>query len=133
MYHTTTERLGEIAHGQLPFDDFGDYLWTLLQNLEDWHVPTQVVCERFVISSGTVRKAKDAHWALEIIGVSRWMAKRYGRPYKMQSISDAQGFAPDKWLREAGWYVPGRPHANDAIRHLTLALAELHHIIPPWA
>jgi hypothetical protein len=132
VYHYNGARTSEIAHGQISFDDFGNYMWTLLQNLEDFHAPTFVVCERFTISAHTVRKAADAHWALEAIGVARWQAQRFGRSFKLQSISDAEHFAPDQRLRDVGWYVPGRPHANDAIRHLTLALAEDCGILPPW-
>jgi hypothetical protein len=42
-----------------------------------------------------------------------------------QGPSDAMNFATNKRLREAGLWVPGRPHQNDAIRHVATRLAKL--------
>lgn len=112
---------------QIEFNDFGDWLNIMLANVKDKEV--LVAIERFTIR--TLKTANDAHWAIECIGVARYLCKCYGVNLIFQSPNDAKRYATDQKLRIAKWYVPGRDHANDAIRHVSLAMASLK-IPPPW-
>ena len=124
--HDATTMLGV----QIAFDDFGDWLNISLSNLVAQDVT--IACERFAITAGTFKKSQDAHWALEAIGVTRYLTHCYGRSLILQTAGSAKSFASDAKLRIAQWYVPGHDHANDAIRHVALALASMK-IAPPWA
>jgi hypothetical protein len=74
-----------------------------------------VVVERFIITGGTMKKARgDENWSIEQIGVLRYLCRKLGH--------DLEKFAPDARLKIAHWYTPGRGHANDASRHLLLAV-----------
>jgi hypothetical protein len=122
----------EMTGKEISFSDFGDWLNSSLANLKAADVPVLVACERFTIGAGTIKRAQDAHWALEGIGVARFITNCYRYQFLLQSPTDAKGFAKDQHLRKADWYIPGRGHANDAIRHAALALASLQ-IPPPWS
>jgi hypothetical protein len=117
---------------EVDFFDLGDWLNASLHNLKSANVAVLVACERFTIGAATIKRSADAHWALEGIGVARYVTTCYGFDFKLQSPSDAKGFATDGHLRKAEWYIPGKGHANDAIRHAVLALAGLQ-IAPPWS
>ena len=59
----------------------------------------------------------------------------YGQMYHQcsvvsQSPSQAKGFVKDQTLKEAGIYVPGHPHENDAARHLLFYLCTENHKWP---
>lgn len=117
---------------EVDFFDFGDWLNTSLHNLKSADVTVMVACERFTIGAGTIKRSQDAHWALEGIGVARYVTHCYAYEFLLQSPADAKQFATDAKLRKADWYVPGKGHANDAIRHASLAMASLQ-IPPPWS
>lgn len=112
---------------QILFDDLGDWLNVSLANLKGRDVT--VACERYTIRS--LKVAADAHWAIEIIGIVNYLCRCYSVPVIMQMPSDAKNFATDLKLRKAKWYMPGKNHANDAMRHIGLAMASLK-ITPPW-
>lgn len=80
-----------------------------------------IACERFTI---TIQTAKDtqAPWSLELIGVSRYMAQKYGAEFVLQQVASAKRFSADWRLKNLQWYVPGKSHARDAARHLLLYL-----------
>jgi len=124
VYDLVTE---EMLGTQVVFDDFGDWLNISLANLKGKNV--HVAIERYTIRS--LKVAADAHWAIECIGVAKYLCKCYSVSLTLQSPNDAKGFADDIKLRKAKWYVPGRQHANDAIRHVALLMASLK-IAPPW-
>jgi hypothetical protein len=129
VYNVTTK---EMQGTEIDFNDFGDWLNTSLHNLKDADIPVVVVVERFQIGAATIKRSQDAHWALEAIGVARYVTKCYGFEFMMQVPSVAKNFATDVKLQKAGWYIKGKGHANDAIRHASLAMADLK-IAPPWA
>jgi hypothetical protein len=120
---------GSLYAWEIDFDTFGD--WLEREVLKRYTLD-RVVIERFFISMQTVKKSADAHWAMEIIGVTRFLARRYDVPFKLQAKSSVDAFASDEKLKLAGWYAPGRGHANDATRHLALSLAEDDRVMPPW-
>jgi hypothetical protein len=81
-----------------------------------------VVCERFVIGTGTARKHRAVR-ATEVIGALREYTLEHNARFVLQSAADAKRFASNKLLRRIGWYTPGLTHANDAARHVLLAVA----------
>ncbi len=82
-----------------------------------------VITESFLITVNTAKNTQ-APWSLELIGVFRYLTKRYvGSDIVLQSPSSAKSFGTDDKLREMGFYRPGMRHANDAARHLLLYVA----------
>jgi hypothetical protein len=84
-----------------------------------------VVVEDYLITAATLRKTRgELNWSLEQLGVLRWLARKYELRFVTQRPADAKRFATDEKLRRLGWYrsTPGG-HANDALRHLLLYLA----------
>ena len=87
--------------------------------LAAWSGPTVVVIERFIINVNTVGNSQ-APWSLELIGVARYLAHKYGADYVLQTPADAKNFMKDERLKKLGWHRKGKVHANDALRHLGL-------------
>lgn len=91
------------------------------------------VVERFIITSGTAKVGREEeHWSMELIGWTRHTARRSGHHLLLQSAADGKKFAKDASLRAAGTWVKGKGHANDATRHVHLALAATYDEPPPW-
>ena len=44
-------------------------------------------------------------------------------PIVAQQPGDAKGFMSDARLKYVGWWLPGKPHARDALRHLATYVA----------
>ncbi len=81
-----------------------------------------LVCESYTITPATIRKTRQ-HWSLEIIGCLRyWSLRHAGKELVLQSPASAKSFSTNEKLKALDWYVPGRGHANDALRHLLLYL-----------
>lgn len=79
-----------------------------------------VVCEAYTISERTMKNTRQ-NWSLEIIGVLKYMCWLRGHIFApLQSASAAKSFATNERLKGCGWYIPGRGHSNDALRHLLL-------------
>lgn len=53
----------------------------------------------------------------EVIGVIKYLAKKYKVRLVMQKPSFVKAFATDNKLKKVGWYT-GSGHAKDAARHL---------------
>lgn len=89
----------------------------------------RIVVEKFVITTETAKKTQgEEHWSIEQMGVLRHHARWAGMEFDgTQTLSNAGEFAPNKRLRDIGWYVPGKGHANDALRHLLLNIGRHHH------
>jgi hypothetical protein len=88
-----------------------------------------VACERFTITAET-GKLTQAPWSLEIIGAVRWLSRKYGLAFLEQAPGDAKGLCDNARLKKLGWWhVGGEGHANDALRHLVLALVRIR---DPW-
>jgi hypothetical protein len=85
------------------------------------HSFDEIVVERFIITPQT-HKNTQSPWSLEVIGVSKWLALKSGRPFHMQMASAAKRFSTDDKLKAMNWYTKGQGHANDASRHLLLRL-----------
>jgi hypothetical protein len=121
----------EMMGTQVTFDDFGDWLNLSLSNLVAQRERSDilVVCEIFTLRS--LKFAADAHWAMECAGAARYLAHAYDITFKMQNANDAKNLVSNEKLRKAQWYIPGKDHANDAMRHVGLAMMGLK-IVPPW-
>ncbi len=119
----TCEYNGQHAHfiaTQCPPDDACDWLWNLLEVSDD---PTSVtvIAERFTITPETIKKTRQ-HDALNVIGVVKWMCRRFGVTFVLQDPAVAKKMATNIVLRRNGMWTPARDHANDAARHLIVAL-----------
>lgn len=106
----------EIGAGQSLADDWED--WCSLNVIAD----CLLVVEKFTITARTAQMSQQPR-ALEVIGVMRYLARRSGAQFHMQTPSAAKKFASDAQLRKVGLWKPGQDHARDAIRHLLLAIA----------
>lgn len=88
----------------------------------------QIVCERFVITVETAKKAQ-APYSLELIGVLKQELRDRGRDpddkkvLPFQSPRDAMAMFTNPGLKKLGyWHKGGAGHANDSIRHGLLYL-----------
>lgn len=90
--------------------------------------PDLVVCEDFIISQRTVKSAVAEGWKrgreLMLIGATEFMCRQTGTDFVLQSPAEAKAFSTDVKLRTLGWWRSGPDHANDASRHLLLALVQ---------
>lgn len=78
-----------------------------------------VAAEHFVMNAATVKNTQ-APWTLEINGVTRYLAAKYGCPFVTQATSSAKRFATNDRLKALGWYVPGKGHLADGQRQSLL-------------
>ena len=85
----------------------GDFL---LDRVDDPVKPV-IGWERYLGSGGT------ASWSHEMIGVARYLALTHGCRV-IEAPAASRVIASDKALKIQGWYRSGKPHANDASRHL---------------
>ncbi len=89
---------------------------------------TQIVCERFVITVETAKKAQ-APYSLELIGVIKQELRDRGKDpddknvLPFQAPRDAMAMFTNPALKKLGyWHKGGAGHANDSIRHGLLYL-----------
>lgn len=73
--------------------------------------------ERYVITPGNTRHG-TAYWSLETIGVAHYLALKHDFTILKPQMSSVMAAVPDSRLKAVGWHKPGKPHANDAARHL---------------
>lgn len=79
--------------------------------------------ERFDITP-TTHKNSYAPWSLEVTGWLRRMSLRWRVPFIVQARAAGKNFSTDHRLRQLGWYVRGKGHANDACRYVLLFLVQ---------
>lgn len=90
--------------------------------------PTAVVCESFIPRPG-IRTWQPA--ALETIGALRYVCRKYGVPFTLQSPADAKRFSTNEKLKTVKWFVPtSGGHQNDAARHLLLYCVRHGYVAP---
>lgn len=105
----------EVNAGQLPSDEFCDWMFTAVSLVD------LVIYETFTITSQTTRKSPQPI-PIEVIGVMKFLARRSGTRIESQSPGSAKQFVTDAQLRKLGLWKPGQDHARDAIRHLVLGI-----------
>lgn len=100
-----------------------DYVWGCVTGVG---YPINIVAERFVIGPNTLKMSRGgAHCAIGIIETARWMARRHQASFKLQDPATAKRMCSNDLLRKAGFWTPAlHGHANDAARHLVVALVE---------
>lgn len=115
---------------QLGVEEYFDYLANRVRDeaqrclIDGVDLDVRLVVESFIITVNTAKNTQ-AGWSLELIGVNKFIAHRFGlKPPTLQSPSVAKTFAPDGKLKHVGWYRPGKGHANDAARHLMTYAAQ---------
>lgn len=111
--------------GQDPPLAFLDRTWDLVRTSGG----LEVVCERYVVTAGTLKKSRQ-YDALEQIGALRWMCHHLGHPFELQDAADAEVFAPSERLKLLGWWTVGQEHARSATRHLLLYLVKRRLVSP---
>jgi len=84
-----------------------------LQELNEFY-PDILVMEKFLVT----HRDKADYTAIEYIGLGRWFAERRRIPFILQSPSMGKGYFTNDKLKRLNVYLPGRPHAMDAMRHL---------------
>lgn len=109
------------GHGLSPLS--GQYEVEELYALVDEHCMdvNAAQVERFTITEATIRKARVSD-PMDVIGYLRYAAWRCGWPISWTKPADVMRRFPDAALKRAGLHVKGRPHQNDAARHLAAAL-----------
>ena len=89
----------------------------LLVNDQDPDFRLAIGWERYVVTPGNARHG-TAYWSLEVIGVLKYLALKHGVTILKPQMSSMMATSTDKRLKAIGWHKPGKPHANDAARHL---------------
>lgn len=106
-------------------------LYEFITNMGDrLNVFDAIVCEAYMISPDTLRKSRQL-WSLELIGFMRYVAWRSNITFKLQQASSAKKFVTNELLKTYGLFIPGRDHANDALRHLVIYLVERQQMALP--
>lgn len=114
---TTGITIGKIDADKLRFLARQERLThTQLWRVLDGESPDFVVCETFKFR----KRAREGLELIsaELIGVVKHYTELQCKPLFMQDPSQAMGYWTDKRLKENAAYIPGKPHAVDAIRHL---------------
>lgn len=75
-----------------------------------------IVCENFIITVETAKKS-PAPWSLELIGLTRYLARQADVSLVLQNPSERE-IATHEMIKTFGmWHVGGEGHANQAFRH----------------
>lgn len=83
--------------------------------------------EQFLITSGTGKKSRQPE-PLFVIGFLRYKSRFCEYPLEFSKPSDVMKQFPDEALKQAGVYKIGKPHGNDALRHLCYRLVRDGHL-----
>lgn len=112
----------QLGHDLYPNHGSDIYSWVRREiDLHDeWIL---IAVERFVITAATAKRSRQPE-AIEVLGSLRdQVADLEHVSLVTQTSSEAKRFVADDMLKELGWYAKGQKHANDAARHVLLALA----------
>lgn len=100
--------------GQVHQDD----VWNLLESshfARDEPAITRLVVERFQYRPHLPKVHLSP---VEVIGVVKEWARQHEVDITWQTPAEGKFYYTDKRLKELDVYTPGKPHANDAMRHL---------------
>ena len=100
-------------------DSWEDEPFEVINYVEDLTATLDaVVCESFIPRPGAYSWQPEA---LYTIGAVRYVCRREGVTFVLQSPADAKRFSTNEKLKRLGWYSPTTGgHSNDALRHLLL-------------
>jgi len=101
-----------LSHQLAPLDAVRYLHDFLARGLVDW-----LVVEGYQQLPGVRSFQPDA---LEVIGALRYVCSMYGVPFELQDRSVRKRVSNER-LRSLGWWPVGKPHAQDAARHLYAA------------
>lgn len=108
-----------VDRQEVPADEVTKTLRRMLR----FERPTLIACERFTRGTGTQPQSAQPD-ADRVIGMVRSLADELVVRCVYQSPGPAKRVAPDRVLRQLGWYIRTLDgHANDACRQVLLALA----------
>jgi hypothetical protein len=97
-----------------PIGEGAELLHGLIRNLS----PDFLICEDYRIYAW---KADDHKWnplhTPALIGAVQYICYMEHLPYHMEMAQVPKAFTTDDKLRGLGLYLPGKPHARDAMRH----------------
>lgn len=113
---------GEISAIQCDYRTaLDDYVLPWLRTLP------QVECsvERYTVGAQTLKKTRQPT-AQHVVGIIKTECERLGVPFVQYGPGDAKKLGRPELLRSLGIYLPGLDHANDALSHLLLTLANRH-------
>lgn len=102
---------GEADHNQI-----GNMLYdnqALKAAINNQAVEMAFVVEKFVMNS----KISQSPWSLETTGLIRYFGNHYHIPIHIQTPSQVKNLIKNDVIKRADLYVPGKPHAMDAVRH----------------
>lgn len=86
-----------------------------LHDLLNGYGPELVICERFDYR----RLDKVNLEPVEYIGVTKlWCQQTHTRYHAQMQLGHDRGLWTDSKLKELDLHQPGKPHANDAMRHM---------------
>lgn len=78
----------------------------------------EVVCEDYrVYQQFAKQHTNSSLLTVRLLGALEAFCEREHVPLHLQMAGTAKPFATDQKLKEWGFYLPGNPHAMDAIRH----------------
>lgn len=101
-----------------------DFLEWAHGHIASAHPDLECVVERYTITQRTIKLSRQTD-ALEVTGALRYLMHAYRQSNIIQqNPSDVMRLFTNKRLKKLGWYVPGKEHANDALRHLGYRLAQ---------
>jgi hypothetical protein len=80
-----------------------------------------IATEKYVITKKTATLSQQ-DMSLKVNGVLEWLCAKFALDFNEQMSVSAKKMNGDEKLKDMGLYVPGRSHANDATRHLILAV-----------
>lgn len=112
---------GDCVGLEVDHQDVVSFLRGMLNGAVAAHVKPIVVIERFIIGQETVKHSPQ-YDALELIGAVINLCREFDIITKLQTAADAKNVCTDAKLKKLGWFQRGMRHANDAKRHLLLAL-----------
>lgn len=110
LWNGQREQIGEYGFRQAAFN----IAWAC----EHFGPRLRVGWERFTIKPDTHKKSADAHHAIEMIGVCRYLAGLHGAQVLTAAAPGDRNVATPAKLRKLGWWVPGKDDAQSAAQHL---------------
>lgn len=90
-----------------------------------YRIPRVCSVERYTIGAQTLKKTRQPT-ALHVIGVIKKICADEEIHFVQYPPGDAKRLGSVALLKQLGLYLPGLDHANDALSHLLLTLANLH-------
>lgn len=111
-----------VTKAQAPAFDAVAMIWAVIDDCKNYPGLT-VVCERYDITSGTVRVARNRD-PYHVEGALRFRCELRDVRFEQVSRAEAKRFAHDQRLQRLGYYERGGEHARDAVRQVVTFLAQ---------